>query len=128
LYIGICRIKINQSIPAARNKFELMTSEKNRFLGFFYVYKLGPLRHLGLSYWPARLHRLTESIPGLFKRLQIRAPVFRSGVFVFSFSLPPHKFGGLCFLTATPPSPMSLLHRPERRHGSTRAPGYAFLT
>ncbi len=28
---------------------------------------------MGLSYRPARLHRLAESIPGLLKRLQIRA-------------------------------------------------------
>jgi hypothetical protein len=27
-----------------------------------------------LSYRPARLHKLPESIPGLLKRLQIRAP------------------------------------------------------
>ncbi len=32
---------------------------------------------IGLSYWPARLQRLTESIPGLPKRLQIRALVGR---------------------------------------------------
>ncbi len=30
---------------------------------------------IGLSYRPARLHRLVESIPGLLKRLQIRAQV-----------------------------------------------------
>jgi hypothetical protein len=34
----------------------------------------GPVRKTGLLYWPARLHRLAKSIPGLLKRLQ--APVF----------------------------------------------------
>jgi hypothetical protein len=29
--------------------------------------------YVGLSYRPARLHRLAESIPGLLKRLQIQA-------------------------------------------------------
>ncbi len=29
-----------------------------------------------LSYWPARLHRLAESFPGLPKRLRIRAQDF----------------------------------------------------
>ncbi len=37
----------------------------------------GSIRQPYLSYWPARLHRLAESIPrnrpGIFKRLQIRA-------------------------------------------------------
>ncbi len=33
----------------------------------------GPVRHPYLSHRPARLHRLAESIPGLLKRLQIRA-------------------------------------------------------
>jgi hypothetical protein len=42
----------------------------------------GPVRQVGLSYWPARLHRLAETILGidsvepiawLLKRLQIRA-------------------------------------------------------
>jgi hypothetical protein len=28
---------------------------------------------IGLSYWPARLHRLAELIPGLLKSLKIRA-------------------------------------------------------
>jgi hypothetical protein len=28
---------------------------------------------IGLSYRPARLHRLVESIPGILKRLQVRA-------------------------------------------------------
>jgi hypothetical protein len=33
----------------------------------------GHVRELYLSYWSARLLRLAESIPGLHKRLQIRA-------------------------------------------------------
>jgi hypothetical protein len=32
--------------------------------------------YLNLSYRPARLHRLAESIPGLLKILQIRALIF----------------------------------------------------
>ncbi len=32
-----------------------------------------------LTYWPARLHRLAESIPGLLIRLQIRALVGGGG-------------------------------------------------
>jgi hypothetical protein len=28
---------------------------------------------IGLSYWPDRLHRLAESIPGLFKSLKIQS-------------------------------------------------------
>ncbi len=28
---------------------------------------------IGLSFWPARLHRLEESIPGLLKNFYIRA-------------------------------------------------------
>ncbi len=34
----------------------------------------GPVRQIELYYRPARLHRLAESISGLLKRLQIRAP------------------------------------------------------
>jgi hypothetical protein len=30
---------------------------------------------IGLSYWPARLHRLAESIPGLLKSLKIPTQV-----------------------------------------------------
>jgi hypothetical protein len=33
----------------------------------------GPVRQPYLTYRPARLHKLAESIPGLYKRLQIRA-------------------------------------------------------
>ncbi len=33
----------------------------------------GPIRQPYLTYWPARLHGLEESIPGLLKRLQIWA-------------------------------------------------------
>ena len=33
----------------------------------------GPVRQAYLTYLPARLHWLAESIPGLLKRLQIRA-------------------------------------------------------
>jgi hypothetical protein len=33
----------------------------------------GPVRLSFLTYWPARLHRLVESIPGLVKSLQIQA-------------------------------------------------------
>ncbi len=36
----------------------------------------GPVRQPYLSYHPARLHRQAESIPGLQKRLQIRAQMF----------------------------------------------------
>jgi hypothetical protein len=36
----------------------------------------GPVRQHYLSYGLTRLHRLAESIPGLFKRLQIRAPAY----------------------------------------------------
>jgi hypothetical protein len=32
-----------------------------------------------LSYRPARLHRLPESVPGLLKRLQIRAQYSKTG-------------------------------------------------
>ncbi len=35
----------------------------------------GPVRQSYLSYRPTRLHRLAESIPGIHKRLQIRALV-----------------------------------------------------
>jgi hypothetical protein len=35
----------------------------------------GLVRQPYLRYWPARLHRPAESIPGLIKRLQIRAQV-----------------------------------------------------
>jgi hypothetical protein len=37
------------------------------------MYPGGSVRQIGLSYWPARLHRLAESIAGLLKSLQIRA-------------------------------------------------------
>jgi hypothetical protein len=30
---------------------------------------------IGLSYWPARLHKLAESIPGLFKVLKYRLSI-----------------------------------------------------
>jgi hypothetical protein len=33
----------------------------------------GPVRQPYLTYRPARLHRLSESIPGLLERLQIQA-------------------------------------------------------
>ncbi len=36
----------------------------------------GPVQQSYLTYRPARLHRLAESIPGLLKRLQIRALFF----------------------------------------------------
>ncbi len=36
----------------------------------------GPVRHPYLTYRPARLHRLSESIPGLLKRLHIVLRVF----------------------------------------------------
>jgi hypothetical protein len=39
----------------------------------------GPVRHPYLMYWPARLHRLAKSIPGLLKRLQIRAQYTTEG-------------------------------------------------
>ncbi len=38
-----------------------------------HLYSCGPVLQIGLSYRPTRLHRLAESIPGLLKRLQIRA-------------------------------------------------------
>jgi|688.fasta_scaffold1277709_1 hypothetical protein len=34
----------------------------------------GPVRQSYLSYWPGRLHRLAESIPRLYNRLQIQTP------------------------------------------------------
>ncbi len=42
------------------------------------------VRQIGLSYRPVRLHRLAESIPGLFKRVQILA----SGIESLPYFLP----------------------------------------
>ncbi len=51
----------------------------------------GPVWQPCLTYRPARLHRLAESIPGLCNRLQIRAPVLnflRAAVNWFAVILP----------------------------------------
>ncbi len=43
----------------------------------------GPVRKAYLTYWPARLHRLAESISGLLTRLQIRALVQATCIFTY---------------------------------------------
>jgi hypothetical protein len=56
----------------------------------------GPVRQPYLAYRPTRLHRLAESIPGLHKRLQIRAPLqTQAGILVFSCS-DMHKHVRIC--------------------------------
>jgi hypothetical protein len=49
----------------------------------------GPVRHSDLSYRPARLLRLSESIPGLYKRLKIRALYFKTGYVTLRLVLSP---------------------------------------
>jgi hypothetical protein len=45
----------------------------------------GPVRQPYLTYRPARLYRLAESIPGLLKRLQIRAQPSETVVWLITF-------------------------------------------
>jgi hypothetical protein len=57
----------------------------------------GPVQQPYLTYRPAGPHRLAESIPGLLKRLQIRAlyPNSRHKIFLWSKILPMAKSGPL---------------------------------
>jgi hypothetical protein len=50
-----------------------------------------------LSYRPARLHRLAESIPGLLKRSQIRAQVIPGHIFNDDITVtsPPQRFSSI---------------------------------
>jgi hypothetical protein len=48
----------------------LLNEPRNRFSAWW---RAGTVRQPYLTYWPARLHRLATSIPGLLIRLQIRA-------------------------------------------------------
>ncbi len=48
---------------------------RNRFPGSLIVYKYGPWWAGTKTLFANRLHTLTESIPGLYNRVQIRVPV-----------------------------------------------------
>jgi hypothetical protein len=54
-----------------------------------------------LSYRPARLHRLVESIPGLHKRLQIRALVAGSIFLSISRNISSVKILNICIETVS---------------------------
>ncbi len=59
--------------------------------------RCGLVRHPYLSYRPARLHRLAESIPGLLKRSQIRAQVIPGHIFNDDITVtsPPQRFSSI---------------------------------
>ncbi len=61
--LGPCRARICKPFKEPRIRFP--------------AWRVGSVRQPYLSYRPARLHRLAESIPGLLKSLQIRALVYR---------------------------------------------------